>query len=166
MSRSRDRRGQFRAVEATVAAFIIFFSFIAANYLIRNSRVWTVSRSEDLSMLGYNLLHSLDVTGVLNGTVATQRVGWERGLDFALKTFLPSTAYYNLTVYKSDLKEVDPSVGVAELEGVGGIITNTDPDTFSRSPEVISIQYLFTSTDGSVFLLVLQISEARGEFDN
>jgi len=44
-------------------------------------------------------------------------------------------------------------------------ITNTDPDTFSRSPEVISIQYLFTSSKGEVFLLVLQISESRGEFD-
>jgi len=163
--RSRDRRGQFRAVEATVAAFIIFFSFIAANYLIRNSRAWTVSRSEDLSMLGYNLLHSLDVTGVLNGTVSSGRSGWERGLDFAIETFLPSTAYYNLTVYKADLNEVTTS-GVADLEPWNSLkITNTDPDTFARSPEVISIQYLFTSSKGEVFLLVLQISESRGEFD-
>jgi len=158
----RRRQGQLRVLEATIAAIAIFFSFLTASYFTRNPRSWTVSRSEDLTRLGYNILHSLAVKDVLNKTIATGNAGWELQVNFILEALLPTTTYYNLTVYRVLSESNGWNVEYQIYNGV--IISNAEyGDPFVYSPEVVSVSYLYTSRLGGVYLLVLQLSDVRGE---
>ncbi|MGQ9514316.1 MAG: hypothetical protein ACUVTL_04620 [Thermoproteota archaeon] len=159
---SRSRRGQLRVIEATIAAIMIFFSFLTASYFTRSPRSWTLSRGEDLTRMGYNVLHSLAVTDVLDNTIASGKQGWEQQLNFILEALLPSTVLYNLTVYKVLSKSDGWQTEYKTFNTIK--ITNTESDeAFIKSPEVVSISYLFTSRQGDAYSLVLQISEMRGE---
>jgi len=111
--------------------------------------------------MGYNVLHSLSVTGVLDNIVASGKIGWEQDLKFVLDALLPSTSYYNMSVYKV-LSSETQEVGLSKLNSVK--ITNAESGSaFIYSPEVISVSYLFTSMKGDVYLLVLQLAEIMGE---
>lgn len=159
--RRRRRRGQLRVLEATIAAIAIFFSFLTASYFTRNPRAWTVSRSEDLTRLGYNILHSLAVTDVLNKTIATGKVGWEQQVNFIMEALLPTTTFYNLTVYKvltlsngwNTVYQVCNKVMISNAQSAS---------TFTQSADVVSVSYLYTSRLGEVYLLVLHLSDSRG----
>jgi hypothetical protein len=160
-SKSRSRGGQLRVLEATIASIVVFFSFLTVSYFTRNPRVWTTSRAEDLTRMGYNVLHSLSVTGVLDNIVASGKIGWEQDLKFVLDALLPSTSYYNMSVYKV-LSSETQEVGLSKLNSIK--ITNAESGSaFIYSPEVISVSYLFTSMKGDVYLLVLQLAEIMGE---
>jgi len=160
--RSYSRRGQLRVLEATIAAIAIFFSFMTASYFTRNPRSWTVSRSEDLTRLGYNILHSLAVKDVLNKTIATGNVGWELQVNFILQALLPSTTFYNLTVYRVLSLSGNWNVEYKIYNNV--MISNSESGSpFTKTPEVVSVSYLYTSRLGGVYLLVLQLSDVRGE---
>jgi len=158
----RSRRGQLRVIEATIAAVMIFFSFLTASYFTRNPRSWTLSRGEDLTRMGYNILHSLAVTDVLNDTVASGMIGWEARLNFVLEALLPSTTFYNLTVYKVLSKSDSWNTEYVAYNTVK--ITNAESgEVFINSPEVASVKYFYTSRRGDAYSLVLQLSEIRGE---
>lgn len=119
---------------------------------------WTVNRSEDLTRLGYNILHSLAVTEVLNKTIATGKVGWEGQVNFILEALLPTTTFYNLTVYKVLTLSNGWNTGYQVYNKV--MISNAQSgSTFTNSPEVVSVSYLYTSRVGEVYLLVLQLSD-------
>jgi hypothetical protein len=157
-----SRGGQLRVIEATIAAIVIFFSFLTASYFMRNPRIWTTSRTEDLTRMGFNILHSLSVTDVLNNTVASHKIGWEDQLNFVLEAFLPSTTFYNMTIYKV-LSNSGTWTTVYQPFNAMKITNTESSEAFTRSPEVVSVSYLYTSKNGEVYLLVLELSEISGE---
>lgn len=153
----RSRRGQLRVIEAVLAASIIFVVFSATTFLIYPSRIWVLSEKADLNVLGYNLLHQMVESGVIEETVEGNETVSGSRLKTVIHGFLPSMTYFELTIYQC--AEAEDGVGVT-LQRRGEPISNAPPDTFGRSAEVSSTSMVYTSKSGNIYYLVLVM--ARG----
>jgi hypothetical protein len=143
------KKGQSRILEAVIAAVILFIVFSATTFLIRSSEVGVIQERGDLDRLGYNVLHGMVESGTIEATL-------EKGLDNAyLKTVvqksLPSSIYFNLTVFKyKDLFSFELVLSVS----------NAATDSFLKSMEVSSTTVLYTSKSGEIYYLVLALARA------
>jgi len=153
----RARRGQLRVIEAVLAASIIFVVFSATTFLIYPSRIWAPSETADLDVLGYNLLHQMVESGVIEETVEGNETLSGSRLKTVIRDFLPSMTYFELTVFKC--VEGGDGVGVT-LQRRGEPVSNAPPEAFGRSAEVSSTSTFYTSKSGNIYYLVFVM--ARG----
>jgi hypothetical protein len=144
---SRERKGQFRILEAVIAAVIIFMIFSVSTFLIRVSDVGALQEKADLDRLGYNVLHKL----VESGTIETYG---EVHLKTAVQKSLPYTIYFNLTIYNC----LDEAYGIQLQPFIN--VSNTSPDFFTNSLEVSSTSMIYTSKNGCIYYFVLVLARA------
>ncbi|MEM3046869.1 MAG: hypothetical protein QW057_07290 [Candidatus Bathyarchaeia archaeon] len=152
------RRGQSRLIEAILAALIIFVVFSVAVYLVTSAKLWTVHERGDLDRAGYNLLHTLAESRVIEQTVDDPSVNSTAPLYMVVQRFLPPMTYFNLTVYKL---QVDDDGVTINRTIVDKPISNADSaDSFTRSSDVSSTTFIYTSRRGNIYYIVLML--ARG----
>lgn len=152
----RGRAGQIRIIEAALAAVIMLFALIAVDQFTRNPRLVMTSRSGTLRSMAYNALYRLADLGVLDNTLGRRLVNWELHLKIVLATLLPTTVYYNLTVYAFNNTQ-NPSVYV-RCDTLN--ITNTlSPVAFTQTPEIASATFLYVTFNSRIYMLRLQIAE-------
>jgi hypothetical protein len=153
---NRARKGQFRIVEAAISAMIIFVALAAVSQFTRMPRLIMTGRSESLRATAYNTLYRLADTGILDGTLGVGNPDWERNLKIVLDTLLPSTVYYNLTVYIFN-NTAQPTYYAAFNKG---IISNSASQTaFTNTPEISTATYLYVAQNAKIYLLRLQLAE-------
>lgn len=153
----RARRGQLRVIEAVLAASIIFVVFSATTFLIYPSRIWVLSEKTDLTVLGYNLLHQMVESGVIEETVEGNETLSGPHLKTVIRGFLPSMTYFELTIFKC----VEDEDGVSViLQRTGEPISNAPHETFEMSAEVSSTSTFYTSKSGNIYYLLFVM--ARG----
>jgi len=151
----RARRGQFRIIEAAISAIIIFVTLVAVNQFTRIPRLIMTGRSGSLRTIAYNTLYRLADTGVLENTVVLGTTDWEGNLKIVLDTLLPSTVYFNLTVYS--LSNTAPtSFSVYNREMISNSIS---PTAFTDTPEISSAAFLYVAHNSKMYLLRLQLAE-------
>lgn len=151
-----DRRGQFRIIEALISVAIIV-SFLTASMVIqRIPRSWVSAMRGDLEEMAFNVLVEVADLGLFD-SVKTR--GWELRTYLILKTLLPPSIYFNLTVYEVVLT----SKYSARLEPVNmRPISNIVGESVSRIAESASACYVHTSSNGSAYLAVLTLASSRG----
>ncbi len=137
-----DNKGQMRTVEAFLA-ILLLFSALAMTTLV--SPASNFENDSTLAPIGMQALVSMDIDGQL-GRLADER-NWT-ALTNALKTLLPVSISYNLTLYNENLQPIN-NVSISN-----GIIPNQN---------VVSIHYpcASPSSQSSYYLLRLQLGKAR-----
>ena len=153
---SRARRGQFRILEAVISAMIIFVALAAISQFTRMPRLIMTGRSGSLRAIAFNTLYSLADTGILESTVGIGSPDWERNLKIVLDTLLPSTVYYNLTVYTFN-NTAQPTYHAIYNKGV---ISNSFLQTaFTNTPEISTATFIYVAHNTKIYLLRLQLAE-------
>jgi hypothetical protein len=164
----KARSGQSRILEAVIAAAIIFIVFSASMFLIRASDVKILQERADLDRLGYNVLHRLVESGIIEKTLES----WPSGSGFAeaiLKTAvqrsLPSKIYFNLEIFNCTerVSAENPEDKIVRLEPLPYDVSNAPPELFAKSLEVSSTSLIYTSKRGNIYHLVLVLARAGGE---
>jgi len=153
----RARKGQSRILEAVIAAVIIFIVFSVSMFFIRASDVKVLQERADLDRLGYNVLHGLVESGTIEATIEKFGSGFgEVYLKTVVQSSLPSTTYFNLTIFncvdKGSWVELKPLISVS----------NASVDSFANSLEVSSTNMIYTSKKGNIYHLVLVLARAGG----
>lgn len=147
----KDDRGQARILEAVIASTLIFISFSVAFYLIYSSENPFAQETVDLNRLGYNVLHRIAESEVIERTIEENPQDCKAHLKTIIQEFLPSGIYFNLTVYNStgSLSEpyTSPSISVS----------NAPAETFAGSQEVASVSIIYTSKKGNTYYLILKL---------
>ena len=135
-------RGQMRTVEAFLAILLLFSAVAIATSVSSPAHV---DRDDTLATLGMQALISMDNDGQLGKLI--DEGNWTALAD-ALKTLLPVSISYNLTVYNENLQPMN-DVAISN-----GIIPNQD---------VVSVEYpcASPSSQSSYYLLRLQLASAR-----
>jgi hypothetical protein len=152
---ARQRRmGQFRIIEAAVAAIIIFVTIAAVNQFTRNPRLIMTGRSASLRSLAYNILYRLADTTILENTVGKGSSGWENDLKIVLDTLLPSTVYFNLTVYAFQTET--SSFVIYNRKAISNCRSQ---DAFEQTPEISSATFLYVARNSKMYVLRLQLAE-------
>ena len=152
----KARKGQSRLVESILAALIIFAVFSVAVYLVTSTKLWTVHERGDLDRAGYNLLHTLAESRVIEQTVEQNRTS---SLKILVQRFVPPMTYFDLTIYNITTAQDGITMNMTALPETP--ITNADsPDSFTRSSEVSSTTFIYTSRQGNIYYIVLKL--ARG----
>lgn len=143
-------RGQSRILEAVIAATIILMSFAAAYFLINVSNVKVLQEREDLDRLGYNTLHRLVESGVLEQTIEMRIQA-----DFfktIIQKFLPTETYFNLTIFicsdRGSIIKLEPHPSYPP-------ISNAPKDAFINALETSSSSLIYTSKSGNIYYIVL-----------
>ena len=160
MRAKRGRTGQIRIIEAALAAMIMLFAIVATNQFVRNPRLIMTGRSGTLRSIAYNTLYRLADLGILGNTLSKGGENWELDIKIVLATLLPSTVYYNLTVYAFP-DPANPSAYVAYNRLP--ISNSQSPLAFTQTPEVSSATYLYVTTNSRIYILRLQIAEGGVE---
>jgi hypothetical protein len=125
MKIKRWNKGQMRVIEAILASLIIVAALTFVNFFSVNPSREKYEISE-LDRLGYNVLHGLDLEGILGRFVYSQE--WDN-LEAAISVTLPADVYFNLTILNIERVEInDSEIFYGKL------------DVF-RSPEISSIIY-------------------------
>ncbi|MBO3802804.1 MAG: hypothetical protein JTT11_02855 [Candidatus Brockarchaeota archaeon] len=156
MKADPGRAGQFRIIEAATAAIIIFVTIAAVNQFTRNPRLIMTGRSANLRSMAYNVLYRLADTSVLENTVGKGSRDWESDLKIVLDTLLPSTVYFNLTVYALQ-SPAEPLTFV--VHNRKQISNCRSPDAFKQTPEISSATFLYVAHDSKMYVLRLQLAE-------
>ncbi|MEM2463397.1 MAG: hypothetical protein QXY07_01785 [Candidatus Bathyarchaeia archaeon] len=121
--------GQVRVIEAFLAIFIVFSAIaVSANLTTRSAS----STSNGLEAIGMQALLQLDSDGSLAAYIAAGN--WS-GLRDTLNLLLPAGVVFNLTVYDSQMRQVN-----TETVSNGGF----------NSHEIALVKYVCTS-QGPVF---------------
>lgn len=152
----RARRGQFRIIEAAISAIIIFVTLVAVNQFTRIPRLIMTGRSGSLRTIAYNTLYRLADTGVLENTLVIGTADWEGNLKIVLDTLLPSTVYFNLTVYSFSNTAQPTSFIIYNREMISNSIS---PTAFTDTPEISSAAFLYVAHNSKIYLLRLQLAE-------
>ena len=155
----KARKGQSRILEAAIAAVIIFIVFSVSVFLVRTSDVRVLQERADLDRLGYNVLHRVVESGTIEKIWENPlSIGFRKALlQTAVQNSLPSTTYFNLTVFRC-VEEADGRVGLQYETSVN----NTSVDSFTNSLEVSSTNMIYTSKSGNIYHLVLALARAGG----
>lgn len=151
----KTRKGQSRILEAVIGAVIIFIVFSVATFLIRASDVKVLQERGDLDRLGYNVLNRIVESGTIESLVEVPR--WDIVLRTAVQKSLPSTIYFNLTVFNCINNPIDNLL--IKLDYVTSV-SNASPEAFTKSKEVSSTTMIYTSKNGNVYYLVLVLARA------
>lgn len=155
----KTRRGQSRILEAVIAASIIFIVLSASMFLIRPSDVKVSQERADLDRLGYNVLHRLVESGTIEETLELYGPGFrEDHMRTAVQRMLPSSIYFNLTVFNCT---EDKKNGLIRLEPLPSI-SNAPPGLFSEPLEVSSTSIMYTSKNGNIYHLILVLARSGG----
>jgi len=150
----RNRSGQFRIIEALLAALVLFTVFTAAIYLTSTSRIHVLQERSDLDRVGHNILLRLVESGVIESTVET-KPDFEPVLQNAITKSLPPLTYYSLKIYLGD------SAALPSFTQVGEDVTNSTPDAFQKTSEVSSSSFMYTSSSsGKIYYLILTLAKA------
>jgi hypothetical protein len=152
----RARRGQFRIIEAAISAVIIFITLVAVNQFMRIPRLIMTGRSGSLRAIAYNTLYRLADTGVLENTLVIGSTDWEGNLKIVLDTLLPSTVYFNLTVYAFSNAEQPTSFSIYNKQMISNSFSQT---AFTDTPEISSASFLYVAHNSKIYLLRLQLAE-------
>ncbi len=96
-----QNKGQIRIIEAFLAVLIIFSSFaVSANLTVSRN----VTKSDDLASVGLQALLNLDLDGSLGKYIDD---GDWSSLRDALNLALPAGISFNLTVYDTQMQQVN-----------------------------------------------------------
>ncbi len=123
---TKNKKGQMRVIETILAALVIVAALSFTNIF---AVVPTSPKYEpnELQKLGYNVLHDLDMEGLLARYVYTQQ--WDN-VKASLRVVLPLDVYFNVTIY---------SLSGARLNDVE--IFYGDRGSFSASTSMGSVTY-------------------------
>ncbi len=152
------RRGQFRIIEALIAAILIIGSMAIAVNIQRIPRFWITYERENLEELAFNTLFNIADKVLLNMQLNSSSP-WENDLFWVLNTMLPPTIYFNLTIYKITLQN-ETEITFERVNKTP--ITNIQAENINEIVESSSAMYVFTSRDGSVYLAILTLSRSKG----
>jgi len=152
----RARRGQSRILEAAIAAVIISIVFSVSTFLIRSSDVRVLQERADLDRLGYNVLHKIVESGVIEKTLETGLAKDVAMLKPTVQRSLPPAICYDLRIF--DCTEDGSWVQLTKLIS----FSNTSEDTFANSLEVSSTSIVYTSQKGNIYHLVLLLARGGG----
>jgi hypothetical protein len=98
---NRGKSGQIRVIEAFLAMIVIFSAFaVSANLAITRN----ATTNDDLATVGLQTLAALGSDGLL-GEYANNR-NWT-ALREAVNLVLPSSVSFNMTVYDSQMRQVN-----------------------------------------------------------
>ncbi len=147
--RPRSRQGISRILEAVIAAAILLVTFSVAIMMTRTSQVKVLQESGDLDRLGYDVLSTVVESGSLNNAQPTLQV------NTIMQANLPSAIYYNLTVY--NCTNVN---GLISFKPDPNYRNITNAATFLNAAEVSSTSTIYTSPDGLIRKLVLELARA------
>lgn len=145
-------RGQARILEAVIASVIIFLVFSVAFYFIYSSENLFVKETIDLNKLGYNILHRLAESHVIEKTIEADPENGNASLKITLQELLPTGIYFNLTIYNCTGNMAEPYSG-APLS-----VSNAPAEVFAESWEVASASTMYTSNRGNIYHLVLKLT--------
>ena len=98
MTVKRSKKGQMRVIEAILASFVLIFALTFVNFFNVNtsSEKYEIT---DMNKMGYNILHDLDVQGLLAKYIYAG--DWSNLRD-AISVTLPVDVYFNITVLYLD----------------------------------------------------------------
>lgn len=143
MKIKRWNKGQMRVIEAILASLIIVAALTFVNFFSVNPSREKYEISE-LDRLGYNVLHGLDMEGILGKFVYSQEWNY---LQAALSVTLPADVYYNLTILdlnRTAINDINISYGdfeVFESSVVSSIIYPVIGHSIGSDPFTISPDY-------------------------
>lgn len=158
-SLSKTRKGQSRILEAVIAAAIIFIVFSASMFFIRASDVKVLQERADLDRLGYNVLHRLVESGTIEETLELYGSGFrEDHMRTAVQRMLPSSIYFNLTVFNCTEDQENSLIRLEPLPS----ISNAPSELFAESLEVSSTSAMYTSKNGHIYHLILVLARGGG----
>ncbi len=150
----QNKRGQFRIIEALLAALVLFTIFTASIFLTTTSRIHVLQERSDLDRTGHNILLRLVESGVVESTLETVPT-FEPVLKTALTRTLPPLTYYSLKVYRADTNVIPSFIQV------GTDVTNSPPDALQKASEVSSSSFMYTSSaSGQIYYFVLTLAKA------
>jgi hypothetical protein len=135
-----DKRGQIRVIEAFFAA-ILLLSVVA---MIPKPQDTQSDTTQTLTSTAQNALLSLDRNGQISSLIEKQN--WAE-LRILIQTGLPAAAWFNLTVYDTNMTPLNDE-----------LISNGSP----VSDTIVSIDYPCVSTSGdfAIYLVRLQVAVA------
>lgn len=150
----RNRQAVSRILEAVIAAVVLLLTFSAAAVMIQSSGTRVLQEGGDLDRLGYNVLSIIVESGVVDEPQANLEI------STILRTNLPPTIYYNFTVFNC----IQAS-GIIKIQAdlkYNNIVNTSNPATFTNSSQVSSTSTVYTSPNGQIRQLVLQLTRAGG----
>lgn len=139
----RQDHGQIRVIEAFLAIFIIFSALtISANLATKSVSPQT---DNSLASIGMQALLQLDSDGSLAAYITTGN--WS-GLREALNLLLPAGVVFNLTVYDSQMRQVN-----TEIISNGGF----------NSQEITLVRYVCASQSREfcIYVIYLYLAVAK-----
>ncbi len=145
-------RGQARILEAVIASVIIFLVFSVAFFLIYSSENLFAKETIDLNRLGYNILHRLAESRVIEKTIEADPENGNFSLKIAVQEILPTGIYFNLTIYNCTGNPSEP-YSDSPLS-----VSNAPSGIFDESGEVASASTMYTSRRGNIYHLVLKLT--------
>ena len=139
-----NRDGQARILEAIIAAVMLLITFSVASIMIQSSDVKVAQETGDLDRLGYNVLSTIAESGVIDATQTNVSVTTE------LQANLPQSIYYNFTIlnWNSSLNRLQPYLSVSNTA------------SFANATQISSTSTMYTSPNGQIHQLVLQLARA------
>ena len=157
MKRShRKRRGIVRVIEVLLAAAALFIAFTTSIFLTSTSRINVLQEHADLDRVGQNTLLRLAESGVIDSTVFSSgnATTFDRSvLQNTITEALPPLTYYYLTIYGDTNSSNFPSFTLQI-----GNVSNTSQDSFSNTSEVSSSSFMYTSSSGEIYYIVLALA--------
>ncbi len=152
----RKRRGQFRVIEVLLAVAALFTAFTTSVYLTSTTRINVLQEHFDLDRVGQNTLLRLAESGVIDSTVSASGLNKPILQNTITKT-LPPLTYYNLTIYRNNT-----AIGgqIPSFTKVVGSVSNSSPDSFTKTSEVSSSSFMYTSSSGEIYYIVLALAKA------
>ncbi len=157
----KENRGTARILEGVIAAIIIFVAFSVSVYLLQSSDARVFEEKSDMDRLSYNVLHTLVESGTIEETLELEPFSAAPNLKSALQRSLPSSIYFNLTVF--NCTESENNYPAIELTPIPLPINNTSTGAFTKSIEVSSTSMTFTSKQGNIYHIVLMLARPGGE---
>jgi hypothetical protein len=148
--------GQFRILEAVIAAVIIFLVFSAAFFMVKSSENIVTQETADLNRLGYNTLHRIVESGAIEEILEkNQSVEAESAyLKMIVQESLPSAVYFKLTVYTCTGNLTNP-FAPNPLS-----LSNAPTNELAESKEIASTSTIYTSKKGNIYYLVINLARA------
>jgi len=157
----KARKGQMRLVEVLFAALIVFLAFSFASYAMTPMNTPIVRGKGDLEVTAYNLLDRLAREGVLEDVVLGGRQDWEQELKIVIARMIWPSLYFNLTIYNGTMHgTVAVSLDPLRHEPITNVRSDEASEAFSRTPEVASANYIYTSHRGSILVLRMMIARS------
>jgi len=145
----RSRQGVSRILEAVIAAALLLVTFSAAIMMNRSSEVKVLQESGDLDRLGYNVLSTIVESDAIDNSQSFLQV------NTILQANLPSSIYYNLTIYNCTNAN-----GVISFKPDPTYRNITNTATFFNAAEISSTSTIYTSPNGLIRKLVLELARA------